>query len=115
MKETFGQHIKQRRQGLGWTHRDLENASGVSNATISRVESEVNKNPRWETMRSLLDGLDRGEGKVARQQTEKAPTVSLESDKPFRKVKGLLQAGFKVTMTYDEETDLYQVKGFTQE
>lgn len=45
------------RECKGWTLRDLEKASGVSNALISQIETGKVRNPSFRTVVRLVDAL----------------------------------------------------------
>jgi transcriptional regulator with XRE-family HTH domain len=60
--ETTGQRIKRLRDELRWTQKDLSNESGVSLATITSLENDRpgKKGERVESLRRVMDALDRG-------------------------------------------------------
>lgn len=53
----FGELIGIARECKGWTLRDLEKASGVSNALISQIETNKVKDPGFSTAVRLCDAL----------------------------------------------------------
>ncbi len=53
----LGELIGIARECKGWTLRDLEKASGVSNALISQIETNAVKDPRFTTVIRLVDAL----------------------------------------------------------
>lgn len=53
----LGELIGIAREIKGWTLRDLEKASGVSNAMISQIENLRVRNPSFSTVVRLVDAL----------------------------------------------------------
>ncbi len=53
----LGDLISLARELKGWTLRDLEKASGVSNPLISQIETGKTKDPGFTTMIRLADAL----------------------------------------------------------
>ena len=53
----MGNRIKERREKLGMTQEDLAQASGISRATISALESGVEKNTTTKTLLAIADAL----------------------------------------------------------
>lgn len=53
----LGEIIAIARDCKGWTLRDLERASGVSNALISQIETGKTKDPGFATTVQILDAL----------------------------------------------------------
>lgn len=53
----LGELIAIGRECKGWTLRDLEKASGVSNALISQIETGKVKDPGFATVVRLVDAL----------------------------------------------------------
>lgn len=53
----FGELIGIARECKGWTLRDLEKVSGVSNALISQIETGKNKDTSFTTAVRLADAL----------------------------------------------------------
>ncbi len=54
---TLGELIGVARECKGWTLRDLEKSSGVSNALISQIETGKVKDPGFSTVVRLVDAL----------------------------------------------------------
>lgn len=54
---TLGELIAVAREVNGWTLRDLEKASGVSNALISQIENRKVRDPGFTTVVRLVDAL----------------------------------------------------------
>lgn len=54
----IGQQLKDRRDELGWSLRDLEERCGVNNALIHRIETGKVKDTSIEKLRALADALD---------------------------------------------------------
>ncbi len=54
---TLGELIGVARECKGWTLRDLEKASGVSNALISQIETGKVKDPGFRTVVRIVDAL----------------------------------------------------------
>jgi transcriptional regulator with XRE-family HTH domain len=54
---TIGELFAVARECKGWTIRDLEKFSGVSNALISQIETGKVKNPGFTTVVRLVDAL----------------------------------------------------------
>lgn len=55
--EELGNRIKQRRQILGLTIRDLADLTGMSKTTISQIE-KGKSNPTFEILQSIFDYLN---------------------------------------------------------
>lgn len=53
----LGELIAVARECKGWTLRDLEKESGVSNAVISQIETGKVSNPGFATVVRILDAL----------------------------------------------------------
>lgn len=53
----FGELIKGARQARGMTIRDLENRTGISNATICQLETGASNNPTASTLIALHEEL----------------------------------------------------------
>lgn len=53
----LGELIAVARDCKGWTLRDLERESGVSNAQISQIETGKIKDPSFSTVVQILDAL----------------------------------------------------------
>lgn len=53
----LGELIGVARECKGWTLRELESASGVSNALISQIETGKIKDPGFTTVIKLVDAL----------------------------------------------------------
>lgn len=54
---TLGELVGVARECKGWTLRDLEKASGVSNALISQIETGKVKDPGFATVIRIVDAL----------------------------------------------------------
>lgn len=54
---TLGEYIATARECKGWSQRDLEKASGVSNPLISQIETGKVKDPGFATVVMLVDAL----------------------------------------------------------
>lgn len=54
---TLGELIAVARECKGWTLRDLEKASGVSNPLISQIETGKVRDPGFTTVVRLVDAL----------------------------------------------------------
>lgn len=54
---TLGEYIAVARECKGWSQRDLEKASGVSNPLISQIETGKVKDPGFATVVQLVDAL----------------------------------------------------------
>jgi transcriptional regulator with XRE-family HTH domain len=74
------------RECKGWTLRDLEKASGVSNALISQIETGKVRNPSFTTVIRLVDALgvtlDRAASyeRLAKAEAIKARRAALEAE-----------------------------------
>ncbi len=55
--EELGKKIKQRREVLGLTIRDLAELTGMSKTTISQIE-RGNSNPTFEILQSIFEYLN---------------------------------------------------------
>jgi transcriptional regulator with XRE-family HTH domain len=53
----LGELIAIGRECKGWTIRDLEKASGVSNPLISQIETHKVRNPGFSTVVRIIDAL----------------------------------------------------------
>jgi transcriptional regulator with XRE-family HTH domain len=53
----LGELIAVARECKGWTLRDLERKSGISNALISQIETNKVKDPGFSTVVALMDAL----------------------------------------------------------
>ena len=53
----IGEEFAAARERKGWTLRELEKRSGVSNALISQIETGWVNNPTWRTVVSLAKTL----------------------------------------------------------
>jgi transcriptional regulator with XRE-family HTH domain len=51
----LSQNIKKLRAKRGWTQRDLAKKSGITHATVLKLESGVNDNPTLKTIIALMD------------------------------------------------------------
>lgn len=56
--ETFGEYIVRLRQSKGYSQRKLAQLTGLSNTTISRIESGITEKPDAETIKILAQSLD---------------------------------------------------------
>lgn len=54
---SIGENLRRMRLAKGITQLELSRLSGVTPATISRIEQEVNLNPRTDTTLKLADAL----------------------------------------------------------
>ncbi len=54
---SLGDYLKTQRKNKDWSQRDLAEASGISNAEISRLESGVRKEPSPSILKSLSTAL----------------------------------------------------------
>lgn len=54
---TIGEALREARQRLGISTRDLERATGVANAQISKVESGARPDPSFRTVTRLAKGI----------------------------------------------------------
>jgi transcriptional regulator with XRE-family HTH domain len=54
---TLGELISVAREVRGWSQRDLEKASGVSNPLISQIETGKVRDPGFTTVVRLVDAL----------------------------------------------------------
>lgn len=67
----IGELIAVARELKGWTLRDLEKASGVSNALISQIEHGKVRDPGFITVVRLMDGLGISLDRAAKAEREK--------------------------------------------
>jgi len=56
-KEELGKLIKQRRNVLGLTIRDLADLAGISKTTISQIETGI-ANPTFEVLQTIFEYLN---------------------------------------------------------
>jgi tetratricopeptide (TPR) repeat protein/transcriptional regulator with XRE-family HTH domain len=108
----FGQVVRAHRRRLGWTQEDLASATGVSVASIGKIEAGRVAAPRQSTVRLLADafelaGAERDRfyaaaaGQVSGEPTGRAVPSQLPSDVPgftgrgreLQELDGLLAAG----------------------
>lgn len=75
MTMTLGDLIAIARECKGWTLRDLETVSGVSNALISQIETGKVASPGFATVVSIVDALGISVERAAR--TVRPPTQVL--------------------------------------
>jgi transcriptional regulator with XRE-family HTH domain len=68
---TIGELIAVARECKGWTLRDLEKASGVSNPLISQIETGKVRDPGFTTVVRLMDALGLSLDRAAKQEREK--------------------------------------------
>lgn len=88
----FSELIGLARELKGWTLRDLEKVSGVSNALISQIETRKVKDPGFATVVALADALgftlDRAASgirdyrKVLRDAAERKATIPNPQGEP---------------------------------
>ncbi len=57
MTETLGTYIERRREGLGWSQKDLAIRSEVPATTVNRIERGVTKLPEAGVRRRLAEAL----------------------------------------------------------
>lgn len=55
---TIGQHIRDARLAASLSVLELSNKSGISDATIYRIEQGLHPRPRMATLRALAAALD---------------------------------------------------------
>lgn len=55
---SLGEYIKEKRIEKSWSQRDLANASGISNAEISRIESGKRKEPSSSVLKDIATALN---------------------------------------------------------
>ena len=53
----IGHRVQRRRQQLGWTQQDVEQASSIPQSVVSRIERGVLKNPGADVIRRLAKAL----------------------------------------------------------
>ncbi|TIW21157.1 MAG: helix-turn-helix domain-containing protein [Mesorhizobium sp.] len=68
---TIGELIAVARECKGWTLRDLEKASGVSNPLISQIETGKVRDPGFVTVVRLMDALGLSLDRAAKAEREK--------------------------------------------
>lgn len=68
----LGELISIARECKGWTLRDLEKASGVSNPLISQIETGKVKDPGFATVIRLVDALGISLDRAATGERERA-------------------------------------------
>lgn len=55
---SLGEYLQEKRKEKDMSQRDLANASGVSNAEISRIEAGTRKQPSPKTLRKIAEALN---------------------------------------------------------
>ena len=68
---TIGELISVARELKGWSQRDLEKASGVSNPLISQIETGKVREPGFNTVVRLMDALGLSLDRAAKAEREK--------------------------------------------
>lgn len=80
----LGELIAVGRECKGWTLRDLERASGVSNPLISQIETGKIKDPGFLTVIRLVDALGISIDRAAATERAKLKVLrESQSRKPF--------------------------------
>lgn len=51
-------YLREKRKEKDWSQRDLANASGISNAEISRIESGKRKTPSTDVLKAIAKALN---------------------------------------------------------
>lgn len=54
----IGQLIKTKRESRGWSLKELQSRSTISDSTISKIENGSHKTPSWETLCKLAKAFD---------------------------------------------------------
>jgi transcriptional regulator with XRE-family HTH domain len=67
----IGELISVARECKGWSQRDLEKASGVSNPLISQIETGKVRDPGFTTVVRLMDALGLSLDRAAKGEREK--------------------------------------------
>jgi transcriptional regulator with XRE-family HTH domain len=55
--ESFGERVRRYREARQWSQRDLANASGVSQATIAKIETGILQRTLLDTVRGLAQAF----------------------------------------------------------
>ena len=91
----LGELIAVGRECKGWTLRDLERESGVSNALISQIETGKIKDPGFSTVVRLMEALGIGIERAARTASRKVLLGMLRTS-VIGKVSGEVREGDQV-------------------
>ncbi|KRQ86014.1 HTH-type transcriptional repressor RghR [Caloramator mitchellensis] len=83
--EAFGDYVVRLRQSKGYSQRKLAQITGLSNTTISRIESGVTEKPDADTIKILARCLNvdeeymfRAAGYIEKDYTEKTESSTLQ-------------------------------------
>ena len=101
---SIGELIRRRRLALGLSQRELARLAGVSQSLIARIETG-SVNPRYETLRRILDALEEA-GRKARRAISIAssPVVVVRVDEPLRAaLRAMERYGFSQLPVVDQE------------
>jgi len=80
----IGELIGIARECKGWTLRDLEKASGVSNAVINQIETGKVSDPRFTTVVRLVDALGITLDRAATAERAKLAVLRKSADRAAR-------------------------------
>lgn len=78
----LGELLAVARECKGWTIRELETASGVSNALISQIETRKVKDPGFSTVIRLVDALGLSWDRVVKAGRPFNPNLALREGPP---------------------------------
>lgn len=88
----LGELIGIARECKGWTLRDLERASGISNPLISQIETGKVKDPGFATVIRLVDALGITLDRAATSERSKADVLrKAAARKPFGRARAALE------------------------
>ena len=88
--ENLGKRLKYYREQIGLSQIDLSEKSGISQASIARIESGKQKNLKRETMKKLADGLG-----ISLTQLMEPVTVVREEEAAYVSAKTVPVLGIK--------------------
>jgi transcriptional regulator with XRE-family HTH domain len=88
--ENLGKRLKYYREQIGLSQIDLSEKSGISQASIARIESGKQKNLKRETMKKLADGLG-----ISLSQLMEPVTVVREEEAAYVATKTVPVLGIK--------------------
>lgn len=114
---TLAERVRRGREAMGWTQDQLVEAAGVSQSSVSRIESGETPDPREATLRKIAAALKttsaqlRGDGPAPAPRTvvyDAAPLVAPdERDSPIEAA--MLEAFDKTRHNFDDVTGVRRV------
>jgi transcriptional regulator with XRE-family HTH domain len=108
--DTLGSKIVTQRQQLAMSQKDLAEATGLPQATISRIERDIIKQPRLEVLRKLAEALNVTVDYLSGRTKEMTSSDVVSSDPRA----SAIFRGYK-DMTEDEKAQLMRFAQFIRE